>query len=383
LVARKLSCLYERQALRHGADGGGTASHTLLMEEGGCGIAAWTGQDKASGKALSDVAIGRPCSDDELAVTSRATSAPGGTPALPPTLQSSLLHDLRADWGVGVGDVAALMRASVGLRADDGETAAFSIWSMPMPCCPSDSFTSTPRRWAVREGPRHRLGGGCRVVWAGLGCMLHSACSVSTRRHADNFFPLHSCSLCVPLRSQLQGPTFRVRSALEAASASSGGGHGVRPGRHLTHSRLAKQLPSEAVISLSADCAARQTELGSQVGSPSGGVESPWRTNSSCAASVGGLTAPLPSTQAALHLQGTADSAPGLECVFAGSVTPRGGASSMHLVAARAGSAIRRPHHPQLPALPPSPLGIGSPGSEMGESEGPTLIPYEMRLRTN
>lgn len=97
---------------------------------------------KDSGTSTPGAGEGRPAS-----AAAAAAAALGSSP--PP---ASLMQDLRADWGVGVRDLNAVVRASVGLPQDDEEGTAISLWSMPMPA--SASFTgqgrarrcSTPRR---------------------------------------------------------------------------------------------------------------------------------------------------------------------------------------------------------------------------------------------
>lgn len=87
-----------------------------------------------------------------------------GVPSSEPSLdavgaaqQPSLAHDLRSDWGVGMRDLSAVMRASVGMCQADDEGTAFSLWSMPMPL--SASFTSQgPGASARRHSRCVRLG---------------------------------------------------------------------------------------------------------------------------------------------------------------------------------------------------------------------------------
>ena len=219
LVARKLSRVYLRQPLvgANGLGGGGGGpplsariasvpaaaglggrpgsasanngdSRMQLVEEGTCDSSAaldvspWPatatastagvgggdadGEAEVSSRAPQIVVV--PASDVKEPAGAGAGSAPAGVS--PRLRQPSLLQDLRSDWGVGVRDVAAVMRASVGMRQDDEETAAFSIWSMPMPC--SASFTAAGAGGRRRCAGRRAGIGACSSCWTVLFCVM-------------------------------------------------------------------------------------------------------------------------------------------------------------------------------------------------------------------
>jgi hypothetical protein len=279
LVARKLSRVYLRQPLSaaNGCGGGGGGngppsariasvpaapgasgrpgsasanedSRMQLVEEGTCDSSGAMDVSPWPATATASTAAGGGEADGEAEVSSRppqivvvpasagnepadagASAAPAGVS--PRLRQPSLLQDLRSDWGVGVRDVAAVMRASVGMRQDDEETAAFSIWSMPMPC--SASFTAAGAGGRRRCVQRACFDLGAAPLaelfsqwqrWAQLLCFQQ--CHLPTRmpNHSLTSSPLPPpshprCSL----ESTRARPTFRVRSALEALHSGGGG----------------------------------------------------------------------------------------------------------------------------------------------------------------
>ncbi|KAL4426811.1 hypothetical protein ABPG77_006597 [Micractinium sp. CCAP 211/92] len=198
LVARKLSTVYERKSAQPLGGGGAAAagrgrgadksSHSgaasaALVRGGGRDSASleappWPSADGASsegaatrssrslatqGATLAEVVVSTRAEGREPQAGISGASIPGTGTARPASAAAeaaagaaplgsspppaSLMQDLRSDWGVGVRDLNAVVRASVGLPQDDDEGTAISLWSMPMPV--SASFTSQGRARSV------------------------------------------------------------------------------------------------------------------------------------------------------------------------------------------------------------------------------------------
>lgn len=158
MVARKLSTVYEPRSMgsassaagaaqgprrpspprrpgsrtgRRGGEGegseGGSDAHAQLMEEGAVDSSAALG---ASAQRLAGSEKGPPAALPGAAAAAGAAAEPQPT---------SFMHDLRSDWGVGVADLSAVMRASVGVyqvrldafggRAADADADAADRWA--------------------------------------------------------------------------------------------------------------------------------------------------------------------------------------------------------------------------------------------------------------
>lgn len=132
-MARKLSTIYERQtgSLGHGpswrpssaparhsiqeGSEGGEGTQAQLMEEGVVDSAAMReGPTPTAAAAAAAELPGAPPAGQGGEASAAAASAPAagaaGAAAVQPT---SLMHDIVADWGVGMRDLGAVMRASV------------------------------------------------------------------------------------------------------------------------------------------------------------------------------------------------------------------------------------------------------------------------------
>lgn len=132
MVARKLSTIYERQTgslmgrpswrpssapARHGiAEGSeaGEATHAQLMEEGAVDSAAvQEGAMPSAAAAAAGLPGAAPAAEGGAAGAAAAAAGAAGEAGGAAVPAPSLMHDIVADWGVGMRDLGAVMRASV------------------------------------------------------------------------------------------------------------------------------------------------------------------------------------------------------------------------------------------------------------------------------